>query len=496
MAPPANVVLRGPKQPTWECRSCHADGNWQSRIACRSCGEAPPAKQVQAAKRAAAAEALKPAQKRPDGKGGSKGGGKAAGGGQGANAELSQLKAQVRELVAQAAKKEAEDKEPQQQIRIVEQFVAERQEAAIPEQADLLGKFAALAASERARQQKPPRWGALRQKSEQATKRVATAARKLEELQEQANKLELQMDLQREEVQAAEEAQEKAEIDLQQFHREGLRPSGQRSEWIAALGKLNLRNVPAAEFQALCSLGRYLGTDEAAREEESMSVDEDSEKEEESDEPANLTLSEIWEGRLDDETSFWATAASAQASTAGSKKLAAVVRGSKKAAAKATPVAAAATQGQAKAAVGQPVEAASTTPAPASAPSPFTNPTGGGGVQSAAQPPAAGVGAPPSAGRCTVTEYGTAAAATGPAAWPLPPPQPFAASPSAFPPLQSPAEVRQASAPARARGRPRVVLVEASQETAEAASGSGGPDAGTDPRGRSRSPKKVDGQDL
>ena len=40
MAPEA--LLRGPKKPHWSC-SCGADGNWQNRTTCRSCGREPPA---------------------------------------------------------------------------------------------------------------------------------------------------------------------------------------------------------------------------------------------------------------------------------------------------------------------------------------------------------------------------------------------------------------------------------------------------------------------
>jgi len=65
MAPPPDV-LPGPRLPPWGCR-CGCADNWASRVACRQCGGPAAQKTIQAARKAAAAEAKAPATglKRP-----------------------------------------------------------------------------------------------------------------------------------------------------------------------------------------------------------------------------------------------------------------------------------------------------------------------------------------------------------------------------------------------------------------------------------------------
>lgn len=56
------AVLPGPKRPFWAC-GCGTDGNWASRVSCRSCGRAAPKRVKQAAEQAAASQGQGRAQK-------------------------------------------------------------------------------------------------------------------------------------------------------------------------------------------------------------------------------------------------------------------------------------------------------------------------------------------------------------------------------------------------------------------------------------------------
>ena len=83
-------VLRGPRTPCWGCGKCGCDGNWASRVECRSCHKAAPARIVNEAKRQhrLAEEAAK-------GSKGGAGGGKAAGA---AAKELEEMRKAVKGL--------------------------------------------------------------------------------------------------------------------------------------------------------------------------------------------------------------------------------------------------------------------------------------------------------------------------------------------------------------------------------------------------------------